>query len=104
MWGDNEAQIMNSTIPYARLNKRHQILSFHYVRSLISQGFISMRHIGSQFNVADVLSKHWSHQSCYHRLIKPVLNHHDYEKFVPLEELKDMPSRYDFVLTNDDGE
>ena len=59
--GDNKAPIMSSTVPYARLNKRQQILSFHFVRSLISKGFISIRHLNSQLDVADVLSKHWSH-------------------------------------------
>ena len=91
VWGDNEAQIMSSTVPYARLNKRHQILSFHFVRSLISKGFISIRHLNSQWNVADVLSKHWSHQSCYHRLIKPLLNHHEYHHPIPIDELQELP-------------
>ena len=59
VWGDNEDQIVSSTVPYARLNKRHQILSFHFVRSLIEKGFISICHLNSQWNIADVLSKHW---------------------------------------------
>lgn len=103
-WGDNEAQIVSSIVPYARLNKRHQILSFHFVRSLISKGFISIRHLNSQWNVTDVLSKHWSHQACYRRLIKPLSNHHEYHNPISIDELKAIPSRYDFVPVDADGE
>ena len=78
VFGDNESQIKSSSIPYARLNKRHNILSYHYVRNQISKGHICMNHLPSQFNVSDTLSKHWGHQSNYERLIKPILNVHDY--------------------------
>ena len=36
-WGDNESMINSSTIPEYKSNKRHNILSFHYVRSMISR-------------------------------------------------------------------
>ena len=48
VWGDNESQIRSSTIPYARLNKRYNILSYHYVCNMISKGFIHLQHIAPQ--------------------------------------------------------
>jgi hypothetical protein len=87
VWGDNESQVKSSTIPYAKLNKRHNILSYHYVRQMVAKGFINMQHIRSEWNLADTLSKHWSHQSNYKKLIKPLLNYHDYENMIDQEEL-----------------
>ena len=33
--------INSPTVPKAKLHKRYSILSFHYIRSIISQGYIS---------------------------------------------------------------
>ena len=74
VFGDNAAMITSSNFPYSKLSKRHNILSFHYVRSLISRGFIALNHIKSGSNIADVLSKHYSHSAGY-QLMKPILNH-----------------------------
>ena len=89
MFGDNESQVTSSSVPYARLNKRHNILSYHFVRSMIAKGFISLHHIASQYNVADTLSKHWSHQANYKNLIKPLLNNFDYCASVNIEDLNE---------------
>ena len=74
VFGDNQAMVHSSKFPEARLNKRHNILSFHFVRDIISKGYISMNHIRSGSNIADILSKHWSHKSAY-PLIRPVFNY-----------------------------
>ena len=73
-FGDNESMINSSTFPHARLNKRHNILSFHYVRAIIARGFIAMHHVVSKSNVADIVTKHWGHSSVYH-LLRPVFGH-----------------------------
>ena len=57
--------------PDAKLHKRHNILSFHFVRSLIACGFINLQHIKSESNIGDILKKHWGYQSTY-KLIRPV--------------------------------
>lgn len=73
VWGDNESMINSAKIPDARLHKRHNILSFHYVRSLIACGFINLQHINSEPNVSDILSKHWGCiSSCL--LLKPIFH------------------------------
>ena len=74
VFGDNESMINSSTLPDARLQKRHNILSYHYVRSMISRKFISMYHLKSANNLADILTKHWSHASNY-QLLQPIFHH-----------------------------
>ena len=96
VFGDNESQITSSSIPYARLNKHHNVLSYHYVRNQNSKGHISMNQIPSQFNVSDTLSKHWGHQSNYENFIKPILKFHDYDQ--PKVFIK---SEFSSMLDND---
>ena len=73
VWGDNESMINSAKIPDARLHKRHNILSFHYVRSLMACGFINLQHIKSEATVSDILSKHWGYQACGD-LIRPIFH------------------------------
>lgn len=73
MFGDNESMVNSSAFPYARLNKRHNILSYHYVRSQIARGYIALHHIRSHNNISDVVSKHWSYGSVKD-LLKPIFN------------------------------
>ena len=74
LFGDNEAMVQSSSFPYARLHKRHNILSYHFVRSMVARGFIALHHIKSATNLADVLTKHWSHGSVYD-LLRPIFHH-----------------------------
>ena len=62
-------------MPRAKLNKRNNILSFHFVRDLISKGFISLIHIALEFNASDVLSKNWKYQALYNNILKPFLHY-----------------------------
>ena len=75
VWGDNKSMIDSLTIPESKLNKQHSILSFHYVRSMISQGYINLQYIASEWNFADILTKNWAYQSSYCELIQPVFHH-----------------------------
>ena len=61
VWGDNESMVNSSTIPETKLHKRHNILLFHYVGSMISQGYINLKHLSSEWNSADILTKNWSY-------------------------------------------
>ena len=74
VFGDNKSMINSATFPYARLHKRHNILSFHYVRSMIARGFIALTHVNSKDNLADVVTKHWGYNSVKD-LLKPVFSH-----------------------------
>ena len=75
MFGDNESQIISSSIPSAKLHKRHQILSFHFVRSIISQGWINLQYLRSQYNAADPLTKHWGYNSVWKMILRPLFHH-----------------------------
>mmetsp|Transcript_30321 Transcript_30321/g.33940 ORF Transcript_30321/g.33940 Transcript_30321/m.33940 type:complete len:128 (-) Transcript_30321:98-481(-) len=39
---DNKSMINSPTVPEDKSHKRHNILSFHYVRSMLSQGYLNM--------------------------------------------------------------
>jgi len=58
MFGDNESVVDSSTIPHAKLHKRHTILSFHCVCEAIASGMIAFYYLSGQINPADILSKH----------------------------------------------
>eukprot|EP00536_Pseudo-nitzschia_multiseries_P018120 jgi/Psemu1/54206/gm1.54206_g len=73
LWGDNKKIIQTATFPYARLHKRHHILSYHYVRSMIAKVFVRMLHIPGKDNCADILTKHWGHSVVY-SLLKPIFH------------------------------
>ena len=75
VWRYNKSMIDSSTVPDAKLHKRHNILSFHYVRCMISQGYVNMLHIAFKYNFADILTKHWGHQGTYYELTQPVFHH-----------------------------
>ena len=70
-WGDNDAMINSATLPDAKLHKRHNILSFHFVRNILAAKFINLQHISSEFNLANIVSKHWSYQSVYANILRP---------------------------------
>ena len=63
--------INSATLPDAKLHKRHNILSFHFVCNILAAKFINLQHLSSQFNIADIVSKHWSYQSVYANILRP---------------------------------
>ena len=65
MFGDNESVVNSSVKVHAKLHKRHNALSFHRVREAIASGFVIFHHIQGTTNPADILSKHWSHNSIW---------------------------------------
>ena len=75
VFGDNAAQINSAKVPQAKLNKRHNILSFHFVRDMISKGFILLAHISSEYNAANIMTNQWKYQALYVHLLKLFLNH-----------------------------
>ena len=41
---------------------------------MIACGYINLHHLRSEYNLADVLSKHWGHQNTYELLLKPIFH------------------------------
>jgi len=63
MFGDNESVVNSSSIPHAKLHKRHTALSFHRVREAIAARYVVFSFLPGTANPADILSKHWAY-SC----------------------------------------
>ena len=62
MFSGNKSVIDSLMIPYAKLHKRHNYLSFHRVREVIAAKSLKFIFIPSTINPADILSKHWGYQ------------------------------------------
>ena len=72
MFGDNESVVNSSSLPHARLHKRHTALSFHRVREGIAAGVAQFYYIPSLSNPADILSKQWGYQQAW-PMLQPLL-------------------------------
>ena len=75
LFGDNASVATSGSIPHSRLSKRHQALSYHYVREAVASKMVSFHHVGGDINPADILSKHWAHSNVYPNLLRPLLFH-----------------------------
>ena len=73
LFGDNASVATSGSIPHSRLSKRHQALSYHYVREAVASNMVRFHHIGGDMNPADILSKHWAHGAVYPNLLRPLL-------------------------------
>ena len=72
MFGDNNSIVNSSNDLYAKLHKRHNILSFHQVRESIASKYVEFVFLSGKENPADILSKHWAHSKVY-PLLRPLL-------------------------------
>ena len=63
VFGDKTAMIDSARLPFSKLHKGHHILTYHYVRSIIASGIISLSHLKSSHNPLDIISKHYSYSS-----------------------------------------
>lgn len=72
VFGDNKSVVDSSTVPHAKLHKRHNALSFHRVREAVASKFVGLYFLPGQYNPADILSKHWGYQQVW-RLLQPLL-------------------------------
>jgi hypothetical protein len=72
VFGDNETAVNSSIKIHAKLHKRHNMLSFHFVREAVAAGFVHITHIPGNINPADILSKHWGYSDMW-PILKPLL-------------------------------
>ena len=70
--GDNDSVVNSSSLPHAKLHKRHIALSFHRVREAIASKMVSFHFIPGVTNPADILSKHWGYSQIWSTL-RPIL-------------------------------
>ena len=72
MFGDNKSVVDTASVPHGKLQKRHNILSFHRTRFAIAAKILNFFHISGKGNPAEVLSKHWDFPSAW-PMLKPLL-------------------------------
>jgi hypothetical protein len=72
MFGDNQSVMTSSNIPHAKLNKRHNALSYRRVREAISAKLLYFIHIDSKLYPSDFLIKFLSWAKFW-PLIQPML-------------------------------
>jgi hypothetical protein len=68
MFGDNQAVVNNSAIPYSCLSKRHNALSYHHVREANAAGIVNYFWIEGKNNPADIVSTHWAYPQVWYLL------------------------------------
>ena len=61
MFGDNRSAVTSATLPHSTLTKRHNIQAFHRVREAIDAKIIDFHWIQYEYNLSDMLNKHWEH-------------------------------------------
>jgi len=71
---DNQAVVTNMQLPSSNLKKKHNAVSYHKCREAVAAGIISVGHIPSAANVADVLTKPLG-PAMYEKLLHGVLYH-----------------------------
>jgi hypothetical protein len=57
MFSDNQAVVLNTTVPSSMLKKKHNAIAYHRVREAIAGGIVKLIHISTQNNHADCLTK-----------------------------------------------
>jgi hypothetical protein len=70
--GDNNSVVLNTSVPFSILKKKHHACAYHCVCEAIAGGIMNFVHIPRITNYADVLSKPLSNNA-FHSLIKPLL-------------------------------
>ena len=87
MFGDNESVVKSGSIPHSKLSKRHNALSYHFVRQAIASGMLRFGHIPGECNAADILSKHWGYSDVW-PMLKPLLFYEGDTSQILLEDAK----------------
>ena len=57
VYGDNHSVVVNLTVPSSGLKKKHNSIAFHRVREAVASNTIRMAHVGTDENIADILTK-----------------------------------------------
>ena len=70
LFGDNRSLVTSSTLPHSKLDKRHNILTYHRVRDATVSNILAYHWIQTGYNHSEMLSKHWDHPSVYNMIMK----------------------------------
>ena len=57
IFGDNNAVIINTSVPESTLKKKHQSINYNYVRESIAAGIVLIFKVDTGSNLADPFTK-----------------------------------------------
>ena len=63
LFGDNNAVILNSSVPEATLKKKHHSVNYNYVREAVTAGITLIFKVDTGSNLADLFTKLLDSQS-----------------------------------------
>ena len=72
LMGDNMSVILNTTLPSSILKKKHNACAYHRIREAIAAQIVDFRHVNSEDNIADILTKPLG-PLAFHRLLTTTL-------------------------------
>ena len=84
MFGDNGSVVLSSVSFTTKLDKSHNVLSFHQVRESIAAGICRFHYLPGELNPVDILSKHWSYSDVW-QLLCPLMFWHGYTAEIPMD-------------------
>ena len=70
LFGDNRSVVTSATLPPSTFSKHHNVLAFHRAREAIAAKLMAFYWIQSDYNLSDMLSKHWDHPTVYPMILK----------------------------------
>ena len=74
VFGDNQLDIKNATIPESPLKKKHVTICYHRVREACAAGVIRIAKESTETNLADLLTKNLDRES-YKSLVERILRY-----------------------------
>ena len=57
LFGDNQGVIMNTSLPSSSLKKRHNAISYHFVREAVAANILRLVYLPTNLNISDILTK-----------------------------------------------
>ena len=54
---DNQAVVINTSLPSSTIKKKHNLIAYHQVCEAVAAGIVKVAHIRSTMNIADILTK-----------------------------------------------
>ena len=57
IWGDNQSVLCNTSVPDSTLNKKSQIIAYHFVREGVARDEWRKAYVSTHDNLEDLLTK-----------------------------------------------
>ena len=103
LFGDNGSVVTNASVPESPLRKRHQALAYHFTREAIAAKVVDFRHLPSELNPSDILSKHWGYAQIWPMLRTVLFWSGDTSKLLLEDTIPSPPKGSDkFSVSTDD--